>query len=65
MDERSGLPDIARDIPTTAEDISVLRALRLGKPEENLLPLPIRLQRNLPAPPASRKTSEGWEPFTL
>ena len=63
--DRGELPDIARDIPTTDEDIAVLRALRLGNPGENLLPLLIRLQRSLPAPPPSRKTSEGWEPFTL
>lgn len=64
MDDR-GLPDIARDIPTTEDDIVVLRALRLGKLGENLLPLLIRLQKNIPSPPPSRKTSEGWEPFTL
>jgi hypothetical protein len=61
----SDLPDIARDIPTTDEDVAALRRLWLGTPGENLLPLLLRLQRRAgpAAPPAS--TPNGWPPFEL
>ena len=59
------LPDLERDLPTTREDIAVLRKLWLGEPGKNLLPELVRLDRAFPQVAPSRRTSEGWEPFTL
>lgn len=63
--DRAELPEIAKDIPTTREDVEALRRLRLGNPGENLLPLLLILQRNLPPAPPPLATSEGWLPFEL
>ena len=62
---RAELADIARDIPTTDEDVEVLRTLRLGNPGENLLRLLLRLQRALPPAAPSLTISEGRVPFEL
>ena len=59
------LPDIAKDIPTTREDVEALRRFRIGNPDENGLALLLRLERGLRPEPPSLRTSEGWLPFEL
>jgi hypothetical protein len=65
-DEERGVVDFARDVPTTAEDVRVLRWLRRQTPSwltlsaeeiEALIP-PDALRRRPPTPPWRR-------PFTL
>ncbi|MEM9556793.1 MAG: hypothetical protein AAGC60_21210 [Acidobacteriota bacterium] len=58
--------DLERDIPTTEEDVRVLRSL-YRQPGENLLPRIDELlnPRQFENIPARRTTSEGREPFEL
>lgn len=62
----SDLPDLDRDLPTTVEDVRVLRRLRRPR-LENLLP---RINELAPPdlfgpPERLRRTFAGAEPFTL
>jgi hypothetical protein len=62
----SELFNLERDIPTTEEDVRMLRELR-SQSAENLVPridelMNLRQFENIPS---RRTTSEGWEPFEL
>ena len=58
--------DLERDLPTTAEDVRVLRELR--RPADHSLLERIN-ELTPPAlfgpPPRRRATSDGWKPFEL
>lgn len=57
--------DIERDLPTTEEDIRVLRELRSVPLGPDWLDRLTQLSEAFPEDLHSRKTSEGWEPFEL
>ena len=59
----AALPDLARDLPTTAADVAALRRLREGRPSDPFPDLSV-----FPATAealARRPTAEGWLPFVL
>lgn len=60
------LLDIERDLPTTAEDVRVLRRLRQPAGRSLLEHVDELAPPELFGPlPRRRTTSEGWEPFEL
>ena len=67
MTDKSDLPDLEKDLPTTAEDI---RALRENRPtmSEDWLGQLTRMSRLIPDAEeilGKRRTFEGCEPFEL
>jgi len=66
MHRDSGLIDLERDVPTTEEDIRVLRELRTARLEDAL----VHVERLLApcwtlAAAAARPTFEDFQPFEL
>lgn len=60
------LLDFERDLPTTAEDVAVLRGLRAPADHSLLERIDDLAPPELFGPlPRRRTTSEGWEPFEL
>lgn len=59
----AALPDLERDLPTTAADVEALRRLRDARPRDpfpNLAVFPAAAEAL-----ARRPTGEGWLPFVL
>jgi hypothetical protein len=62
----SDLPDLEQDLPTTEEDMRILRQLREPAPlAPNWLDQLTRLSEQFPGDVTSRRTFEGFEPFEL
>lgn len=62
----SDLPDLERDLVTTEDDVRVLRRFREPAPlAPDWLDRLSRLSEEFPVDLASRRTSEGFEPFEL
>ena len=62
----SDLHDLERDLVTTEEDMRVLRQLREPAPlAPDWLERLTKLSEEFPGDLASRRTSEGFEPFEL
>ena len=64
--ELSDLPDLGRDLPTTPEDVRVLRERR-ARPDANWMEELQALHDQFVGPEARRRrrTFEGFEPFEL
>jgi hypothetical protein len=56
--------DLARDLPTTPEDVAALRAVRL-QPQSGEHFLATLAAWNLAPPSTPQKTFAGWAPFEL
>lgn len=61
----SDLPDLERDLPTTEDDVRVLRELRSAPGPEFLTYLEILSRTDLPACSKRRKPLRCPEPFEL